>query len=113
MKRLTRKIKKIYQSADISPFSYSRVKVIIYLIWGFNALVFLSRDSIVDNNACIEQLSIVSREFFDNNITLDPAGALDINIIPYVAGVITEPGSNIYRPAVHTFHTGRAPPAVS
>jgi hypothetical protein len=112
LKKLSRNIKRLYKALDVSPFAYSRIKVIIFLIWGINALVFLSRDSVIDNNISPEQLSIVSREFFDNIIIADAAGSLDVNIVQYVAGIIIDSGTNIFSPELYTFNSGRAPPEV-
>ena len=113
MKRSSKYLKRVFKTIDVSPFSYSTGKVIIFLIWGLNALVFLSKDSIIDNNAPTEQLRVVSREFFDNIITPDPASFIDINIIPFVVGIVIDPGYRTCDPFEYTFNPNRAPPAIS
>ena len=114
MKKFCRNIKKIYNRIDISPFAYGKLKIIIFLIWGTNVLLFLGKDIIAEHYSISpEQLSIVSREFFDNNITIDSSGSLDIDMVPYIAGIIADEGMDIIIPEFSIINSGRSPPAVS
>lgn len=114
MKKFCRNIKKIYKSIDVSPFSYGKLKIIIFLIWGTNVLLFLGKDIIAEHyNISPEQLSIVSRELFDYSITIDSSGSLDISVVPYVAGIIVEEGSEIIFPDYSEYNSSRAPPVYS
>jgi hypothetical protein len=113
LKELSKNTKRLYHALDVSPFAYSRIKVVIFLIWGFNALVFLVKDSVIDMHSSPEQLIIVSREFFDNNIIANTAGSLEVNIIPYEAGIIVESEHNTSTPEFNLHNSSRAPPTPS
>ena len=113
MKKFCRNIKKIYKSVDVSPFAYGKLKFIIFLIWGTNVLLFLGKDIIVDHSVSPEQLSVVSREFFDYNITFDSSGSLDVTMVPYVAGIIVDEGTDTIIPEYREYNPSRAPPPVS
>jgi hypothetical protein len=113
LEKFTKNIKKIYNIVDVSPFAYGKLKIIIFLIWGTNVLLFLGKDIIAEHHSVSpEQLSVVSREFFDYNIAIDSSGSLDVTIVPYVAGVIVDEGTDTIRPEFRTIYSGRAPPAV-
>lgn len=114
MKKFFRNIKKIYKSVDVSPFSYGKLKIIIFLIWGTNVLLFLGKDIVAEyHSVSPEQLSIVSRELFDYNITVESSGSLDIRVVPYVTGIIVDEGTDSIIPEYREFNSSRAPPVYS
>ncbi len=113
MKKSAKKIKKLYKTLDVSPFGSSGVKIIIFLIWGFNAIVFLSSESIAENIVSPEQLSIASREFFDYNVLPDEAVPLNIDIEPYIAGILIDSDFTIPNTLEQTYNPDRAPPEIS
>ncbi len=113
MKKFTKNIKKLYKAIDVSPFAYSKLKVIIFIIWGLNALVFLSKDSVSNNTVSPEQLSVVSREFFDYNILPDSDCSIKVDIIPFVAGIIIESEISACTPELNLSNSDRAPPEIS
>jgi hypothetical protein len=114
LKKFCRNIKKIYKSIDVSPFAYGNLKIIIFLIWGTNVLLFLGKDIIAEHHSTSpEQLSIVSRELFDYNITFDSSGSLDISVVSYVAAIIVDEGTDTIIPEYSTHNSSRAPPSDS
>lgn len=113
MKKFAKNIKKLYKTLDVSPFGSSVVKIIIFIIWGFNALVFLSTESITENSISTEQMSVVSREFFDYNVLPDEAVSLNINIEHYIAGILTDSDYKIPNTVEQTYNPDRAPPEIS
>lgn len=114
MKKFSRNITKIYNKIDVSPFAYGNLKIVIFIIWGANVLLFLGKDIIAEHYSISpEQLSIVSREFFDYSITIDSSESLDVTMEPYVAGIIVDKGSDTITPEFRIINSGRAPPAVS
>jgi hypothetical protein len=114
LKKFCRNIKKLYNKIDVSPFAYGKLKIIIFLIWGTNVLLFLGKDIIAEHcSISPEQLSIVSRELFDYNITIDSSGSLDVNLVRYVAGVINDSGIETIYPEYRVKNSSRAPPEYS
>lgn len=114
MKKFSRNIKKLYRNIDVSPFVYGKLKIVIFIIWGANVLLFLGKDIIAEHySISSEQLSIVSREFFDYSITIDSFVSLDVTKELYVAGVIVDKVSDTITPEFRILNSGRAPPAVS
>ena len=113
MKRLTTNIKKLYKLIDISPFSFGKIKFLIFLFWGLNALAFLNRESIVEHNVSPEQLIVVSREYFDYNIATDYIDTVSIDLEPCIIGIVKDSGFNTPNPVELKFNSSRAPPAIS
>jgi hypothetical protein len=114
LKILNTYIKKLYKIIDISPFSFGKIKLLIFLLWGLNALVYLDRDRVYDNNVSPEQLTIISREFFDyNNITTGYEDLINVNLEPCFIGIIIDSGLQIQNPFEFVFNPNRAPPVVS
>ena len=114
MKKFCRNIRKIYTSVDVSPFAYGKLKIIIFLIWGTNVLLFLGKDIIAEHySVSPEQLSVVSREYFDYNITIDSSGSNDVTMVPYIAGIIVDKETDTIFPEFRVTNSSRAPPAVS
>ena len=110
MKNLSKNIKKLFKAIDVSPFGSGKMKLFVFLIWGFNAIVFLSSESIAENIVSPEQLSIASREFFDYNVLPDEAVSLNIDIEPYIAGIIKDSDYTIPNCVEQTYNPNRAPP---
>jgi hypothetical protein len=113
LKKFAKNIKKLYKTFDVSPFGSSGIKIIIFLIWGLNALVFLSTESIAESSISTEQLSIVSREFFDYFSLPDEAISINIDIEPYLAGIVIDSDFTIPNSVEQTYNSDRAPPEIS
>lgn len=113
MKKIKRNIKKLYRTLDISPFGSGKIKLLIFLLWGLNAAAFINRDSILENRVSPEQLTVITREYFDNVITSDLSGSINVNLHPVLTGIIIDPGIKIPKTLDLVFNPNRAPPVIS
>lgn len=72
MKNILKQINKKVKKFDISPFSNGGyIKLLLYLIWGINAAVFICHDKQAEKNYDSEQLNIFEYKTQNNEVLTD------------------------------------------
>jgi hypothetical protein len=112
MKRIIRQIGRKIMKFDISPFSRGGyIKLILYVIWGINAGVFICHDKQTENDYGSEQVRIHESRDVDNIVIADSDNINSLSLqINNLTGCVFIPDIKTLERNSFSSLSNRAPP---